>query len=465
MEFIYDYFERLVFLFEEENDVLDIKGKIKTSFSFVSAKPYLNTLLKDLQINVGYLTDSNTMFCIRLKDKSGKNYFYDFYADSPLTSPSTKLIFGINYGRNGTLNKLSDEELEDMTLGEIIGAHNASVKIAIPPEIVDSFFSAILQYSLDFGLFSKRVSFRGHLEADEIPFTNLSAKYATGNIDKDDIFKYLNELQEHIVSVLNSINNNIVKVKNYSDIDDLVKKMRKEGIDIVLDEKKLGLLVKDQSLNIYFSKFNIFHQSINTTYGRGGSSLQGLGASFLNQKIKKMINFFDELNQKIIFFKDQLNKIPQSKFNYNTFMEKLDKLRNAMFHRNRLYRLFINKFFRIDEFIGKTDIINNEDIIKNKESILNNVLKSLKNKKIQTTIKVYNANSKKFEDKDFIYNLYSERLENKIKTYFNEISDDSIFSDENIDKTIKVIKKEIDEYLLDNMISMEKGWVTFNVVN
>jgi hypothetical protein len=465
MEFIYDYFERLVFLFEEENDVLDIKGKIKTPFSFISAKPYLNTLLKDLQVNVGYLTDSNTMFCIRLKDKSGKNYFYDFYVDSPLTSPATKLVFGINYGRNGTLNKLSDEELEDMTLKEILGNHDASVKISVPPEITDSFFSAILQYSLDFGLFSKRVSFRGHLEADEIPFTNLSAKYATGDINKDGIFKYLNELQEHITSVFYSINNNIIKVKNYSDLNDLIKKMRKEGVDIVLDEKKLGLLVKDPSLNTYFSKFNAFHQSINTTYGRGGSSLQGLGAIFLKQKIKKMINFFDELNQKIIFFKDQLDKIPSSKFDYRTFMEKLDKLRNAMFHRNRLYRLFINKFFRIDEFIGKTDIISDEDNIKNKQTILNNILKSLKNKKIQTTIKVYNINSKKFEDKDFTYNLYSEKLENKIKTYFDEISDDSIFSDEKIDKTVKIIKKEIDEYLLDNMISMEKGWVTFNIVS
>ena len=465
MEFIYDYFERLVFLFEEENDVLDIKGKIKSPFSFISSKPYLNTLLKNLDVNVGYLTESNTMFCIRLKDKSGKNYFYDFYVDSPLSSPATKLVFGINYGDNGTLNKLSDEELGDMTLGDIIGKHDASVKISVPPEITDSFFSAILQYALDFGLFSKRVSFRGHLEADEIPFTNLSAKYASGEINREQIFKYLDELQQHIRSVLYSINNNLVKVKNYSDIDDLVKKMRKEGIDIVLDEKKLGLLVKDPSLNTYFSKFNIFHQSINTTYGRGGSSLQGLGAIFLKQKIKKMINFFDELNQKIIFFKDQLNKIPSNNFNYKTFMEKLDKLRNAMFHRNRLYRLFINKFFRIDEFIGKEDIINDQDTIKNKQSVLDNILKSLKNKKIQTTIKVYNANTKKLEDNDFTYNLYSERLENKIKNYFNEITDDSIFNDDNMNKTIKIIKKEIDEYLLDNMISMEKGWVTFNIVS
>jgi hypothetical protein len=465
MEFIYDYFERLVFLFEEENDVLDIKGKIKTPFTFVSSGSYLNTKLKDLDVNVGYLDRNNTLFCIRLKDKAGKNYFYDFYVDSALSSSSTKMVFGINNGFNGTLNKLTDEELEDMTLGDIIGSHDAKSKISVPNEIADSFFSAILQYSLDFGLFSKKVSFRGHLEADEIPFTNLSAKYASGNINKDDVFKYLNELEDHITLVLYSMNNNITKIKDFSSLDDLIKKMRKEGLNIVLDEKKLNSLMKDESLKKYFSSFNLFHQSQNNLYGRGGSSLQGLGASFLNQKIKKMIDFFDGLHEKIIFFKDQLNKIPDSKFNYSTFMEKLDKLRNAMFHRNRLYRLFINKFFRINEFIGKEDIISDKDNIKNKQSILKTIIESLKNKKIQTTIKVYNSNDKKFEEKDFIYNLYSQTLENKIKNYFDEIKDDSIFSDENIDKTVKIIKKEIDEYLLDNMISMEKGWVTFNVVN
>lgn len=464
MEFIYDYFERLVFLFEEE-DVLDIKGKIKTSYSFVDSKLYLNKKLKDLDVNVGYLTKSNTMFCIRLKDKSGKNYFYDFYADSPLSSPATKLVFGINYADDKILSKISDDELGDLTLGDIIEIHDAKIKISVPPEITDSLFSAILQYSLDFGLFSKKVSFRGHLEADEIPFTNLSAEYAMGTVDRNQIFKYLDELQNHVTSVLYSINNNIVKVKNYSDIDDLIKKMRKEGVDIILDEKKLGLLVKDPSLKTYFSKFKVFHQSVNTTYGRGGSSLEELGATFLKQKVKKMINFFDELNKKIIFFKDQLEKIPLNNFNYKTFIEKLDKLRNAMFHRNRLYRLFINKFFRIDEFIGKEDIISDQDSIKNKESILNNILKSLKNKKIQTIIKVYNSNNNKLEDKEFIYNLYSEKLESKIKNYFNEIKDNSIFNDDNMNKTIKIIKKEIDEYLLDNMISMEKGWVTFTIVS
>jgi hypothetical protein len=178
-----------------------------------------------------------------------------------------------------------------------------------------------------------------------------------------------------------------------------------------------------------------------------------------------MINFFDDLNKKIIFFKNELDKISDKDFNYSTFSAKLDKLRNALFHRNRLYRIFINKFFRIDEFIGKTDIINNNEIEINKEKVFNNLISSIKNKKIETTIKVYNSNSRKFEDKNFIYNLYSETLKNKIQKYFDEIKDDSLFSKENLSQTIKLIKKEVDEYLLDNMISMDKGWVTFNIIN
>ena len=39
-----------------------------------------------------------------------------------------------------------------------------------------------------------------------------------------------------------------------------------------------------------------------------------------------------------------------------------------------------------------------------------------------------------------------------------------MFNKENLNQTIKLIKKEVDEYLLDNMISMDKGWVTFNIV-
>lgn len=464
MELIYDYLERLVFLFEEENDVLDIKGKIKTPFEFVNSNLHLDTSLKDLKVNVGYLTDSNTMFCIRLKDNAGKNYFYDFYVDTPLSDPSTKLVFGINVYKK-VLSKVSDDEIENIKLRDIIGRHDAKSKISVPGEITDAFFSAILQYCLDFGMFSKKVSFRGQLEADEIPFTNLSAEYANNRIDRKQIYEYLEKLQGYISNVFISMNNNITKIKSFSNQDDLIKKMRKEGINLILDRNKLNLLIRDPSLKEYFMNFNLFHQSINNIYGRGGSSLEGLGEKFLDQKIKKMINFFDELNQKIIYFREQLDKIPEKDFNYSNFTNKLDKLRNAMFHRNRLYRIFINKFFRIDEFIGKEDIINDEDIIKNKETVFNRLISSIKNKKIETTIKVYNSNTNKFEDKNFTYNLYSKRLEDKIKKYFSEIKDDSIFNDENLPKTIKIIKKEVDEYILDNMISMEKGWVTFNIVS
>jgi hypothetical protein len=467
MELIHDYFDRLVFLFEEENDVLDIKGKIKTPFTFIDSGPHLNTLLKDLDVNVGYLTDSNTMFCIRLKDKAGKNYFYDFYMDSSFSSPSTKLVFGVNRYGSKTLNKMSDEELRDIALKDIIGSHDAAVKISIPGEVTDNFFSAILQYCLDFGMFAKTVSFRGQLEADEIPFTNLSAIYSNKQINRQEIYKYLDSLQSYISNVFTSINNNIIKISQseYSDQEDLIKKMRKFGVDITLDRNKLGLLLKDPSLKEYFLNFGKFHQTISTLHGRGGTSIEGLGSKFLDQKIKKMINFFDDLNKKIIFFKNELDKISDKDFNYSTFSAKLDKLRNALFHRNRLYRIFINKFFRIDEFIGKTDIINDDEIEINKEKVFNNLISSIKNKKIETTIKVYNSNSRKFEDKNFIYNLYSETLKNKIQKYFDEIKDDSLFSKENLSQTIKLIKKEVDEYLLDNMISMDKGWVTFNIVN
>jgi hypothetical protein len=466
MEFIYDYFERLVFLFEEENDVLDIKGKIKTPFTFIDSGPHLNTLLKNLDVNVGYLTNSNTMFCIRLKDKSGKNYFYDFYIDSGFSSPSTKLVFGVNRYGSKTLNKLSDEELGSITLGDIIGSHDAAVKISIPGEVTDSFFSAILQYCLDFGMFAKTVSFRGQLEADEIPFTNLSAIYSNKQVNRQEIYKYLDSLQSYISNVFTSINNNITKIpkSEFSDQEDLIKKMRKFGIDITLDRNKLGLLLKDPSLKEYFLNFGKFHQTISTLHGRGGISIEGLGAKFLDQKIKKMINFFDDLNKKIIFFKNELDKISDKDFNYSTFSAKLDKLRNALFHRNKLYRIFINKFFRIDEFIGKTDIIDDNENETNKQKVFDRLISSIKNKKIETTIKVYNSNNRKFEDKSFTYNLYSETLKNKIQKYFDEIKDDSMFNKENLNQTIKLIKKEVDEYLLDNMISMDKGWVTFNIV-
>jgi hypothetical protein len=462
---LFNYFENVISLFEEEDIVdLDINKDVK----FEDFNKFLDTKLSDLR-DGGCYEHGQDSFTIKIKNPDNNSYyFYNFYYTG---GQEIKLVFGIctAYTKNGnniTLNNISEkqlkEDLSEITLKDIYESHNASVKIDIPIRVRNIFFNAILSFILKYSLINKQITYRGHLEPSEIPFAKLAVDVNRENLEleplKKMILKNLSIGKEYSTKALKDINSYIKEKK--INIKDKEIKLNKEMID--------GMLI-----NVNSSIFDNIHGNIrDVTYGKGGISFKSFKEKLVSGKITDIIEFFDFFLEKINFFEDKIKKIKTNdKTNFiKQFNIALIKLRTELFHRDRLYRLIIRRVLKLNTLLKDENIYNMSehddkfDIKEIKNKIFNNIIEMLKRKQVQAKVILHNNNGKNqfLQPKNFVLPLYNQKIESDLKDYF-DLLEDEMFSTSKLPSTTKMILKDISDFIINSIvINNPTGWVNVN---
>lgn len=470
MQDLYNYFENLISIFEEE-DIVDLY--ISKDVKFEDLNQFKNTTLYDLKDGHCYETHNNR-FTIKIKNPDNNSYyFYNFYYTED-SKQEVKLVFGIcsieieddNNYEEIILNNISEEKLKttlsDITLRDIYQSHNASVKIDIPIRVRNIFFNAILSFILKYNLIQKSITYRGHLEPTEIPFAKL-ANYV--NVEGKGI--QLETLKKIIIKQLEDskiyTNNSLRIINSYIKQHNINKKedfLNKQMIDDILDK-------------IDIDKFDSLHSHIgDVTYGRGGISFAGFKQKLENKKFQELSDFFEFFLEKIVFFENKIKGIKAKTISdfIKQFNMSLIKLRSELFHRDRLYRLIIRRILKIntllkDEIIFDTNKdISNLSIKDIKNEMLNNIIEMLKRKTVQAKVILHGNKNSKFilQPKNFQLPIYNQNLENDLKDYFN-LLDDELFSKSKIPSTIKMLFNDISDFIINNIVvNNPTGWVNVN---
>ena len=480
------YFENMTYFFEEDVVSIDINKNIK----FINAKKFLNTEISQLRNNTCYASKNHTGisgntnepgFTIKIFDENKNTYyFYNFYYTSH-DSNVIKLVFGIAKGTDAitgetiTLNDVTDKQIRGITLNQVRRSHTAKVKIDIPINVRNIFFNAILKYTLNYGIITKDITYRGHLEPDEIPFTNLASQINNSNNES------INEIGETILKTLNfaeSYANKIMKncedfVKNNKnlivDYDNKNPEDKKIPIfkKITLDQNIIDQILIDISPTIFLK---IHGSGMTTTYGRGGITLSEFKKYINGKTLNELYDFYKYFLEKIIFFKKEIKEIEENdpekyirKFNLA-----LVKLRSNFFHRDKLYRLIVRRILKMNTLLKDEKIFDFNDKIEDpkilKDKILNNIIEMLKRKKVTAKIKINSEDGRVFNltPKNFELNLYNQTLDFELKNYFDLI-DDKYFIEPVLKETVKSIQKDLSNFIINSIIvNNPTGWVDIN---
>jgi len=484
---LFNYFENVISLFEEDVVDLDISKNVK----FEPLQSFLNTKLSDLR-DGGCYEYGKTRFTIKIKNPDDNSYyFYNFYYTGYTGIEEIKLVFGIctattKYGENITLNKISEKQLRDdlseITLKDIYQSHNAAVKIDIPIRVRNIFFNAILVFILNYSLINKQITYRGQLEPGEIPFARLATDVNRSSVDlsqlKKIISQKINISKKYVNEVLNDIKkytkeNNITIIKNKKDIDKLIIEAKPgERLNIEnnkLDQEKIDNMLKNVNSDI----FDSIHGHIgDVTFGRGGIDFDEFKQEMKDKKIIDLIEFFEFFKEKVDFFENQIQKIKAN--NKQDFIKQFNmsliKLRTKLFHRDRLYRLIITRVLKINTLLKDESIYDmsqhddKSDLKETKNKVFDNIIKMLKRKEVQAKIILHsqNGSNQVLQPKNFILPIYNEQIHNDLKDYF-ELLDDNMFSTTNLHLTTRMIFKDISDFIINSIvINNPTGWVKVN---
>jgi len=481
---LFNYFENIINLFEEDIVDLDVSKDVK----FEPLQSFLNTKLSDLR-DGGCYEYGKTRFTIKVKNPDDNSYyFYNFYYTG---HTEIKLVFGIctavtKYGEEITLNKISEKQLNDdlseITLRDIYQSHNAAVKIDIPIRVRNIFFNAILVFILNYSLINKQITYRGHLEPGEIPFARLATDVNRTSVDLPELKKIIsqkiNMSKKYVNEVLSDIKkytkeNNITIIKNKKDIDKLIIEAKpSEKLNIQnnkLDQEKIDTILKNVNSNI----FNSIHGHItDVTFGRGGIDFNEFKQEMIDKKIIDLIEFFEFFKEKVDFFENQIQKIKAD--NKQDFIKQFNmsliKLRTKLFHRDRLYRLIITRVLKLNTLLKDESIYDMSqhddklDVKETKNKVFDNLIKMLKRKEVQAKVILHsqNGNNQVLQPKNFILPIYNQQIHNDLKDYF-ELLDDNMFSKINLRSTTRMILKDISDFIINSIvINNPTGWVNVN---
>jgi hypothetical protein len=482
-----NYFENITYFFEEEDSLpIEINKKI----NFFNAKEHMGTQLAKLKEGCYQSPNhihGNPGFTIKIKDGEFY-YFYNFYVTFE-GSNTVKLVFGIcnnpNYNSNELnsnynpkhLNGVGEKILDDLTLEDIVGFHDATVKIDIPITVRNNFFGAILKYILEFGLIEKNLKYRGHLQPDEIPFANLASKINNAtNLNTDTLKKLildkLNEAKIYSEKMINVCKNFIINNP------DLINKFNNENPkkQNLTPAKKITLtppLIDKLLEGIDESYFTQLHSGAgDVTYGRAYSFSINTFKKYLKDKtLDEFLTFYVNFLDKIVFFIDEIDKIKTNdkQLFIKKFNQGLIKLRAGYFHRDKLYRLIVKRVLRIgsllkdEKFYDPSQLSDNLKDIKNK--ILNNIIEILKRKEVTAKVNVSspdNSRNYKLKPKNFTLKIYNSILDKELKNYF-DLLEDELFNPLVIEDTIKMIEKDLSSYIVNSIVvNNPTGWVDVN---
>ena len=481
-----NYFENITYLFEEEDSVpIEINQKIK----FFDAKSHKDTQLIELKEGCYQSPNhinGNPGFTIKTKD-GDFYYFYNFYVTFEGNN-TVKLVFGIcnnpNYNPDELnsnynpkhLNGVSKELLNDIILDDIVGNHDATVKIDIPIVVRNNFFGAILRYVLEFGLIDKKLKYRGHLQPDEIPFANLASKINNiNNIQtntlKNLVLDKLKEAKIYSEKMINVCKNFILNNQNLINTFDK-ENPKKQNLTPAKKITLTPLLIDELLQGINDSYFTELHSGAgDVTYGRAYKFNVSIFKKNLKDKtLDELLTFYINFLDKIVFFIDQVEKINTNdkELFVKKFNQGLIKLRSGYFHRDKLYRLIIKRVLRIssllkDEKIYKQSQTNDPKVIK--KEIFDNIIEILKRKEVTAKINISspdNFRNYKLEPKNFTLKIYNSVLDKELKNYF-DLLEDELFNQNIIQDTVKMIEKDLSGYIVNSIVvNNPTGWVDVN---